>query len=73
VDAVIQNREDAGWQVEMANPFAPGLSSSAKLCPHSQLWRKGDPFCQADTIPIAVCLAALASVGCRVRLELGED
>ena len=68
MDLVIRSLEKAGyqWRIQRVHPgqadeYAAELSLGKAT--HSRYARSG---------PIALCLAALASAGCRVRLEL-ED
>lgn len=68
VEAVIKWCEGQGPNLAISNSLSPIPERKYACC----VSREQSP-CYAPTIPIAVCLAALASAGCRVRLELGGE
>jgi len=68
LEPVIRNREEAGykWGVNLRQPGQ--VDEYYAEVEKDGIYRVK----YARTAPIAFCLAALSSAGCRVRLELGE-
>jgi hypothetical protein len=73
LEPVIRNREEAGYWVSMEGACGLGMTPDEPDAAFHKMRRTQEAsYATGPTIPIAVCLAALASAGCRVRLELGE-
>lgn len=74
VEAVIKNREQAGcWVCINGGSSDLGLNPNnpdAAFMPKGSTRESG--YAAGPTIPIAVCLAALASIDVAVKLELGD-
>ena len=73
VEAVVKNREQAGFHWLVKSPFQDGEPYWAGLTPKGVSGWNGKPdFYQSGSAePIARCLAALASEGVQVNTELG--
>ena len=74
VEAVVKNREQAGFHWLVKSPFEDGEPYWAGLTPKGVSGWNGKPdfYCSGQTEPIARCLAALASAGVGGRFELGD-
>lgn len=71
LELLVSNREEAGFQWTLGGINGADLFGAC-LWPKGSLDDYGEFSSEHPSVPIAFCLAALASVGCNVRLELGE-
>jgi hypothetical protein len=73
LEPVIRSREDAGFWVSIEGACGLGMTPDVPDAAfHKMGGTQESGYATAPTIPIAVCLAALASVGVRAKLELGN-
>jgi hypothetical protein len=71
LEPVVRNREGSGYWWLVASPQRPGEPYMAELIPHGKMPHEVNSFARSGpTEPITRCLAALASVGVRVRCDL---
>jgi hypothetical protein len=72
LEPVIRNREESGYRWECGSIAG---WCWANLEPVNAVLAENSPeyFSEGQSVPVAFCLAALASVGVRVKLELGRD